>query len=71
MERLSQKTIWAIFANLSLPDSQGLDTIEKLSQAAPGVPILVMGGGTEGEDFSLGIEDTASTTKGPCAPKSQ
>jgi diguanylate cyclase (GGDEF)-like protein/PAS domain S-box-containing protein len=44
VERLREKTIWAILANLSLPDSQGLDTIEKLLQAAPGVPILVMGG---------------------------
>ena len=26
VERLRQKGIWAIFANLSLPDSQGLDT---------------------------------------------
>ena len=39
-----EKTVWAIFANTSLPDSQGLDTIDKLIQAAPGVPILVLGG---------------------------
>ena len=51
VERLREKTIWAIFANLSLPDSQGLDTICKLMQAAPGVPILVMGG-AEDEDLS-------------------
>jgi diguanylate cyclase (GGDEF)-like protein/PAS domain S-box-containing protein len=51
VERLREKTIWAIFANLSLPDSQGLDTIDKLLQAAPGVPILVMGG-VEDEDLS-------------------
>jgi diguanylate cyclase (GGDEF)-like protein/PAS domain S-box-containing protein len=51
VERLREKTIWAIFASLSLPDSQGLDTIEKLLQAAPGVPILVMGG-AEDEDLS-------------------
>src|SRR6202051_4272770 len=44
VERLREKTIWAVFASLSLPDSQGLDTIDKLLQAAPGVPILVMGG---------------------------
>src|ERR1019366_851912 len=43
LERLQEKGIWAIFANLSLPDSQGLDTIVKLLQAAPGVPIMVMG----------------------------
>jgi diguanylate cyclase (GGDEF)-like protein/PAS domain S-box-containing protein len=51
MERLVEKTLWAIFANLSLPDSQGLDTIDKLMQAAPGVPILVIGG-VEDEDLS-------------------
>jgi DNA-binding NtrC family response regulator len=68
MERLSQKTIWAIFPNLSLPDSQGLDTIEKLSQASLGVPVLVMGGGTEGEDFSLGIKDTRLDYKGSLCP---
>src|SRR6202162_1846705 len=42
VERLREKTIWAIFANTSLPDSQGLDTIDQLIQAAPGVPILVL-----------------------------
>jgi diguanylate cyclase (GGDEF)-like protein/PAS domain S-box-containing protein len=51
VERLREKTIWAIFASLSLPDSQGLDTIDKLLQVAPGVPILVMGG-AEDEDLS-------------------
>src|SRR6266478_6508498 len=50
MERLREKTIWAIFANLSLPDSHGLDTIDKLLQAAPSVPILVIGG-IEDEDL--------------------
>src|ERR1700730_1500773 len=51
VERLRRKTIWAIFVSLSLPDSQGLDTIDKLLQVAPGVPILVMGG-AEDEDLS-------------------
>jgi diguanylate cyclase (GGDEF)-like protein/PAS domain S-box-containing protein len=44
VERLCQKGIWAIFANLSLPDSQGLDTFRKLLQAAPDVPTLILGG---------------------------
>src|SRR6202521_61727 len=51
VDRLREKTIWSIFASLSLPDSQGLDTIDKLLQAAPGVPILVMGGADD-EDLS-------------------
>src|ERR1700730_16061848 len=53
LEQLREKTIWAIFASLSLPDSQGLDTIDKLLQFAPGVPILVMGGA---EDENLSTE---------------
>ena len=44
-----QKGIWAIFANLSLPDSQGLDTFTKLLQAAPGVPTLILCGEEQGE----------------------
>ena len=40
LERLHKKGIWAIFANLSLPDSQGLDTLSKLLHAAPGVHAL-------------------------------
>ena len=47
VERLREKSIWAIFANTSLPDRHGLDTIDKLIQAAPGVPILVLAGADE------------------------
>ena len=32
LERHHKKGIWAIFVNLSLPDGQGLDTIEQLWQ---------------------------------------
>jgi diguanylate cyclase (GGDEF)-like protein/PAS domain S-box-containing protein len=53
VERLRQKGMWAIFANLSLPDSQGLDTFRKLLQAAPDVPTLILGG----------IEDEAIATE--------
>ncbi len=52
VERLREKTVWAIFANTSLPDSQGLDTIDQLIQAAPGVPILVLAG-AEQEDLCI------------------
>jgi diguanylate cyclase (GGDEF)-like protein/PAS domain S-box-containing protein len=51
VDQLTEKTVWAVFASMSLPDSQGLDTIDKLLEAAPGVPILVMGG-DEDEDLS-------------------
>jgi len=43
IERLRKKGIWAIFVNLSLPDSQGIDTFDKVARAAPGVPIVVLG----------------------------
>jgi diguanylate cyclase (GGDEF)-like protein/PAS domain S-box-containing protein len=44
VERLAKKNIWAIFVNLYLPDSEGLNTFDKLQQAAPNVPTLVVGG---------------------------
>ena len=47
----SEKTIWAVFASLALPDSEGLDTIDKILKTAPGVPILVIGR-AEDEDIS-------------------
>jgi diguanylate cyclase (GGDEF)-like protein/PAS domain S-box-containing protein len=52
LERLHENGIWAIFASLSLPDSQGLDTFDKLLQAAPGVPTLVLCG-AEQEDIAV------------------
>ena len=47
VERLNRKGIWAIFANLCLPDSKGLDTFDSLALAAPGVPALVLAGAGE------------------------
>ena len=41
-ERLRKNSIWAIFANLSLPDSQGLETFNKIQEAAPGIPTLIL-----------------------------
>ncbi|NDQ55472.1 MAG: EAL domain-containing protein [Acidipila sp.] len=43
MGRLNSKEIWAIFFNLSLPDSHGLETLDKLTVAAPSVPTLMLG----------------------------
>jgi diguanylate cyclase (GGDEF)-like protein/PAS domain S-box-containing protein len=43
LERIHAQGIWAIVANLSLPDSQGLDTFDKILHAAHGVPTLVLG----------------------------
>ena len=52
LNRLLEKKMWAIFANLSLPDSQGLETLDKLLLAAGDIPILILGG-TEGESIAM------------------
>jgi diguanylate cyclase (GGDEF)-like protein/PAS domain S-box-containing protein len=43
LQRLKKKGVWAIFLNLRLSDSQGINTFDGLLRAAPGVPILVLG----------------------------
>jgi diguanylate cyclase (GGDEF)-like protein/PAS domain S-box-containing protein len=42
VERLKKNGIWAIFVNLSLPDSSGIETFSWLRFAAGDVPILVL-----------------------------
>jgi diguanylate cyclase (GGDEF)-like protein/PAS domain S-box-containing protein len=44
LERLSKRGIAAILLELSLPDSEGIETFDKLFTAAPDVPILILGG---------------------------
>src|ERR1700674_873985 len=44
IERLSKRGIAAVLLALSLPDSQGIETFNKLFAAAPDVPILIFGG---------------------------
>jgi PAS domain-containing protein len=44
IKRLQHKGIWAIFMNLSLPDSSGIETFDQLEVAIPGVPTLVIAG---------------------------
>jgi len=51
LARVSGGGIAAVLLDLSLPDSQGINTFSTLSLAAPGVPILVLAG--------LGDEDIA------------
>ena len=38
------KEVWAIFLNLFLPDSQGVDTLDRLLSVNSTVPIVVLGG---------------------------
>jgi diguanylate cyclase (GGDEF)-like protein/PAS domain S-box-containing protein len=47
LERLSKRGIDAVLLELSLPDSHGIETFDKLFSAAPDVPILVLGNGNE------------------------
>ena len=43
LERLSKKGIAAVLLALSLPDSQGIETFDKVFVAAPDIPILILG----------------------------
>jgi len=51
LERLRKGGIEAVLTDLSLPDTQGIDTLDKLMLAAPHVPILVLSG-AEDEDIA-------------------
>jgi diguanylate cyclase (GGDEF)-like protein/PAS domain S-box-containing protein len=42
LDRLNRLSVGAIILDLSLSDSQGIETFDKVSEAAPGVPILVL-----------------------------
>ena len=42
LERLEEQAIWSVFLNLHLPDSQGLQTLDKILQPARVLPILVL-----------------------------
>jgi diguanylate cyclase (GGDEF)-like protein/PAS domain S-box-containing protein len=47
LERLSKKGITAVLLELSLPDSSGIETFDKLLTAAPDLPILILDGSDE------------------------
>ena len=51
LERLRKGGIEAVLTDLSLPDTQGIDTLDRLMLAAPHVPILVLSG-AEDEDIA-------------------
>ena len=52
LERLAEAPFDAVLLDLSLPDSQGLDTLVRLHEAAKDVPIVVL---TGIEDEALGV----------------
>jgi diguanylate cyclase (GGDEF)-like protein/PAS domain S-box-containing protein len=50
MERLCDGGVKAVVLDLNLPDSRGVETFDKLFQAAPGVPVLILSDAdTEGD----------------------
>jgi len=53
IRRLKGKEFWAIFLNLTLPDSQGLETFDKMTLAVPGVPTLIIAGA---KDVAVALE---------------
>src|SRR3984893_9161142 len=53
IRRLKGKEIWAIFLNLSLPDSQCIQTFDKRAFEAPGVPTLIIAGA---KDVGVALE---------------
>src|ERR1700730_5726349 len=56
LESLQKQDIWSIFANLSLPDSQGLNTFDKLREAAPSVPALILAGADQDDIATEAME---------------
>jgi diguanylate cyclase (GGDEF)-like protein/PAS domain S-box-containing protein len=42
IEKLSGGKVAAVVLDLTLPDSQGMETLDKILQAAPGIPILIL-----------------------------
>jgi len=49
LERLAHKGVWATFLNLFLPDSGGVDTLDKLLSVNPTTPVVVLGGANDEE----------------------
>jgi diguanylate cyclase (GGDEF)-like protein/PAS domain S-box-containing protein len=44
IERLANKEVWAIFLNLFLPESRGIDTLDRLFSVTSIIPVVVLGG---------------------------
>ena len=49
LERLAHKGVWAVFLNLFLPDSRGVDTLDRLLSVSSATPVVVLGGADDEE----------------------
>jgi diguanylate cyclase (GGDEF)-like protein/PAS domain S-box-containing protein len=52
LERLREENIGAVFADLFLPDSRGIETLDRLLSVVPPVPVVVLCG-LDDEDIAL------------------
>src|SRR5271163_2620840 len=43
LERLAHKGVWAIILNLFLPDSQGIETLNRVLAVSSGASVIVLG----------------------------
>ncbi|MDD5241081.1 MAG: EAL domain-containing protein [Sulfuricella sp.] len=57
LELLKQQQFAVILLDLSLPDSQGMHTVQRIEQAAPGIPVVVL---TGLDDEALAVEAVRS-----------
>src|SRR5580658_6235295 len=60
IKRLRDRGVAAVLLELSLPDSHGTETFDKLFRVTPDIPILILGNGNEGlakEAVGRGAQD--------------
>jgi diguanylate cyclase (GGDEF)-like protein/PAS domain S-box-containing protein len=56
LDRLRKESMVAVFADLFLPDSKGIETLDKLIRVAPQVPIVVLCGVDDEEIALQGVQ---------------
>ena len=59
LTRLDSKGIDLVLLDLGLPDSQGLQTFQKLQKAAPNIPVIVLTGTDDQELAVAAVRDGA------------
>ena len=53
LEKLGKDSFNIILLDLNLPDSRGIETVQRIFEAAPGIPIVVLTGLS---DENMGLE---------------